>query len=533
MAIIHQKDSRSGLTYAYESVSFWDKEKHQSRCHRKLLGRVNEAGEIVPTDGRNRHDEGFLKKTRRRGPIPMTRIQRSSYGATWLLDRIGEKTGVVSDLRSCFPEDYRKLLSIAYYLILGGERAMMYFPYWSSCHIHPFGSDISSQDCSRLFSSISEEQIRSFFRFQARRRIESEYWAYDSTSISSYSETLRQVKYGKNKESDELPQLNLLLLYGEQSGLPFYYRKLSGNIPDVKTVNMLVKELDILGYGKVKFVMDRGFYSKANIDRLYENHHKFIVAVSTSLSFVERRVDEVQESIREYGSHDEKFDLGVSSKTIEWRCAATPSAGMEDIHCRHRMYLHIFYSVQKAADEELELNARLDSLKAELISGKRMDAHEKAYEEFFDIHATPRRGICVKVKENAVRKAKARNGFFALVSNEVKNPVEALSIYRGKDVVEKAFGNLKERLNCRRVLSSSEASLNGKLFVEFVALIYLSYIHTEMQKKNLYKNYTLEQLLLELESIESYCEPGRRPIVGEVLEKQKGIYEAMEVMPPS
>ena len=33
MGIIHQKDKRSGITYAYESVSYWDKEKHQSRAH--------------------------------------------------------------------------------------------------------------------------------------------------------------------------------------------------------------------------------------------------------------------------------------------------------------------------------------------------------------------------------------------------------------------------------------------------------------------------------------------------------------------
>lgn len=46
-----------------------------------------------------------------------------------------------------------------------------------------------------------------------------------------------------NRESDRLPQINLLLLFDEKSGLPFYYRKLSGNIPDVKTVSALVKEL--------------------------------------------------------------------------------------------------------------------------------------------------------------------------------------------------------------------------------------------------------------------------------------------------
>lgn len=40
----------------------------------------------------------------------------------------------------------------------------------------------------------------------------------------------------------------------------------------------------------------------------------------------------------------------------------------------------------------------------------------------------------------------ARNyGYFALLSNEVQDLFEALSLYRSKDIVEKGFGNLKER----------------------------------------------------------------------------------------
>ena len=39
-----------------------------------------------------------------------------------------------------------------------------------------------------------------------------------------------------------------------------------------------------------------------------------------------------------------------------------------------------------------------------------------------------------------------RYGFFVLISNEVKHPVTALSLYRMRDVVEKASWNVKERL---------------------------------------------------------------------------------------
>lgn len=82
-----------------------------------------------------------------------------------------------------------------------------------------------------------------------------------------------------------------------------------------------------------------------------------------------------------------------------------------------------------------------------------------------------------------------------MLSNEIKDPIEALDVYRKKDLIEKAFGNLKERLNFRRMEVSPERSLDGKLFVEFVALIYLSHIKKVMQEKKLFQRYTMQGLL--------------------------------------
>jgi len=53
MAIIYQYDKRSNITYAYESHSYWDKEKKMSRAKRTLIGRLDpKTREIIPTDGR-------------------------------------------------------------------------------------------------------------------------------------------------------------------------------------------------------------------------------------------------------------------------------------------------------------------------------------------------------------------------------------------------------------------------------------------------------------------------------------------------
>jgi len=100
VAIVHQKDKRSGITYAYQSVSYWDREKKQSRARRTLIGRVDpQTGEIVPTDGRNRKKQDGTALAKRGSKPVVETAHRSFYGATYLLDAIGEKLGLVQDLR--------------------------------------------------------------------------------------------------------------------------------------------------------------------------------------------------------------------------------------------------------------------------------------------------------------------------------------------------------------------------------------------------------------------------------------------------
>ena len=63
VAIVYQTDKRSGITYAYESISLWDKEKQQSRVKRRLIGRVDKiTGEIVPTDGETGKSDASLSE---------------------------------------------------------------------------------------------------------------------------------------------------------------------------------------------------------------------------------------------------------------------------------------------------------------------------------------------------------------------------------------------------------------------------------------------------------------------------------------
>lgn len=363
--------------------------------------------------------------------------------------------------------------------------------------------------------------------------METEFLAYDTTSISSYSKILKQVKYGNNKNQEPLPQIKLALLYGEQSRLPVYYRKMPGNIGDVTTIRKMLVDIDFLRLSKVKLVMDRGFYSETNINALYQRHYKYLIAVRTSLKFVQENLDEVRDTMRTRSCYSSKHRLNYYSRMITWNYTETKKRSGVVQPSPKRMYLHLFFSDQKAVDDKLEFNDMLDQLERELYSGARVPEHEKLYNRYYDIKETPVRGVTLVPKQDVIDKTEKNYGYFALISNEIKDPLEALEIYRAKDVIEKAFGNLKERLNMRRTSVSSEENLDGKLFVQFVALIYLSYIDKAMRDNNLFKDYTMQELLDELDVIERFEQPGHKHHTGEITKKQMELYKCLSVAVPT
>ena len=119
------------------------------------------------------------------------------------------------------------------------------------------------------------------------------------------------------------------------------------------------------------------------------------------------------------------------------------------------------------------------------------------------------------------------------MTNGIKDPVETLRISRLKDLIEKSFGNLKERFSMRRMSVASEEDFEGKLFVQFIALQMVSYIKKQMDENGLFSNYTIQSLLDELDTIEYYQQPGKAHHLSEVTTKQCELYKLIGVDAPT
>lgn len=168
MATIQHFDKRSGITFVYESISYWDKEKQQPRFKKTLIGKIDkETGNMIPTDGRGkRRNQTDSVAKPKQGPVPIETMNCRFYGATYLFDQICDKLGITADLKFCFPETFKQILSAAYYMILEDHSPLSRFECWNDIHKHPYAKNITSQRSSELFSSITEEQKNKYFALQ-------------------------------------------------------------------------------------------------------------------------------------------------------------------------------------------------------------------------------------------------------------------------------------------------------------------------------------------------------------------------------
>ena len=113
--IVYQTNKKTGITYAYESFSYWDKEKKQPRSKRKYIGRVDsDTGEIVTTRKR-RSDAGEssdsideyiaqLKQTVREQRNQITLLNKELEALTRKYEKAVKLIGNIASLSTAFEE---------------------------------------------------------------------------------------------------------------------------------------------------------------------------------------------------------------------------------------------------------------------------------------------------------------------------------------------------------------------------------------------------------------------------------------------
>ena len=203
MALTGQTDRRTGT--ACEAEARWDPERKQSRYgRRRLVGHAGpRTGEVVPN-----------RPTRASAPSPGPR--RESCGACALPGAAAGESGVAAALGRALPHGSDQVPSLAHHVVCEGSAPLSRFPRYAATHATPHGAPIASQRSSELLASIGEAERDALCDSLARRHGEGDRLFYDTTSISSRSEALAQVRRGRDEDRVPLPQTSLAMPVGSR-----------------------------------------------------------------------------------------------------------------------------------------------------------------------------------------------------------------------------------------------------------------------------------------------------------------------------
>ena len=310
--------------------------------------------------------------------------------------------------------------------------------------------------------------------------------AYDSTTISTYSQNQHEARCGFNKEGDGLNAVKLLTLYSVKDEEPIAYAKQPGNVPDVICIDNAIEQFKCLGIDRPLVTTDTGYCSERNLCELCRRNMKFLTLVDTDTKMARAAVDALRKELESMAAAFPS-DLRISGASMtvmhefsfRRKRSRNGIAAGEAVKFSRRLYLYAFKSGDLKEKHELAFRQRLVELKKQVEEGV-TDFTEVAKERIEKYLVCPRAGrggvLRVSFNEEACAKAREYLGYFVLVSNAPLDVFEALEDYRMRERIEELFQAEKENIDGRRPRIWYPDALRGRMFVQFVALCYRCFI---------------------------------------------------------
>ena len=501
-----------------------------------LYASMEERGKLIFPEGWDLSEIDKLASNRKQGRVAhegedLNRL----YGDIWLLERIAESTGLRKDLTSVFDgnaEMVNDILTLAYYPIVTGNNYSR-VARWQRIVKTPSRSELYPAMITRLSQSITEQHRMDLFRLRAQRLGKDELCAVDSTSRSAYGSSLADIHWGRNKEHLPLEQTTSLVVYSLTTHMPVYYREFPGNIPDSRSVETLLTEVEHAGFPRVVFITDRGYESIQNMERYILRGQPMIMSVSVHQDLVLKR-------ILEFGVIDgrpEGMDIDVKTRVYykQYDIDYKVKGNGDTVHEADRMRLNLYFNAVRRGEDLSALDASIEAQRQALqeIKDKGLalddDATVKRNYNWFIVkyNEQDRTVLSFSINEKKVSKARRAAGFFANITLGLdKTPMEAMRDYKIRDEQEKYFRQMKSQLCFDRQRCWSEEGKNGMLFILFVSMILASQVK-HVWKTRLEKQFaTSLDVLDEMRAIRCIEHKGRKSSITPFVGAQLDICEA-------
>lgn len=453
-----------GRYYLYEVSSKWNKEKKRAqKITGKILGRITE-------------DRGFTPSGK-----PILQLKELSTKSSGMGPFV---ESVIRDVLPALKKHFRgeaesifcaSLMRLAHQSPL--KNMELHFKQDFLSEVFPNVS-LSDKKMTALLKNIGEdrEKINAFFREFAKP---GEYILMDMTAIHSKSKEMSLNHPGYSSSGNFDPQANLLLLFSQTLHEPVYYRLLPGNIRDVKSVKLSLKEA---GINDAVFIADKGFYSANNIAELENAELQYVIPLKRNHALIDYKPlkKKGKKGLAHHFKYQERYIFCSISKNIEGKT------------------LYIFLDDRLRLEEEQSYLNRIDVQKEDKLTIK--EFHKKAH----------------------------TFGTFSILTNlSEKTPLEIYEIYKSRMEVETAFDAFKNTLQADRTYMQNDQSLEGWMFINYLSLLAYWRILKLLVSKELLSKVSIKDLLIHLSYIRKIRINGEWHLA-EITDKTKKLFARLD-----
>lgn len=497
-----KKGDATYVEFEYDRI--YDPKRQYTTVKRSTIGKLSKADPIMMQPNQN-----FLKYfPDAEFPEEKNRTYRSSclrVGSSIVIRKIMKDYGIPEMLGQYFEEkDLGLLLDFAAYSIISENNAAQYYPDYA--YNHPLFTEgmriYSDSKVSAFLQSITREQSIGFLNSwnEERDHREKIYLSYDSTNKNCQAGDIEMVEYGNAKVDQGAPIFNYAIAYDTHNKEPLFYETYPGSINDVSQLQFMLDKAMGYGYKKIGFILDRGYFSKGNIEYMDKCGYSFVIMVKGMSSMVNQLVLKNKGTFENKRTHNIS-DYRVSGMTVKKKLYVTDEKDR---------YFHIYHSPSKENAEREAIETRIEQMN-KFLKRHSNKAREfgLGFERYFELYYDEEKKTFLFPMEKAsiIENEIDLCGYFCLITSEKMTVKEALNLYKSRDASEKLFRGDKSYLGNKSLRVYSDESASAKIFVEFIALIVRCKIYTCLkdEMKNLDKrpNYmTVPAALKELEKIE-------------------------------
>ena len=503
--ITYQKHRNTTYVY-FEYARIYHKDKSYNVPRRDAIGKLaaNDRSLMFPNQKYYKHFPDELPPTE---DTAEDRSKCLQCGGFMVIQKVIEDYHLEEMIAHYLGRDTGLFLDLAAYSILTEDNAGQYYPMYAYNHplFTPGMHIYSDSKVSSLLNSIGDNQAVGFLNEWNAGRNHSEkiYISYDATNKNCQSGDIDMVEFGKAKDNPDKPIFNCAIAYDCTNREPLFYEDYPGSIVDVTQLQYTLDKAKAYGYENVGFILDRGYFSKANIRYMDILGYHFVIMAKGSSLFLRAAIERVIGTFENNrANYIRKFRVyGITVKSPLFDDDST------------ERYFHIYYSEKRGFSERERLEDLIQRYERVLQKLIGKAAPEKTpIDRYFSL-IKDENGILTGFSEKGdeIEKEKRKCGYFSIITSEKMTSEEAITLYKSRDSSEKLFRADKSYLGDSSIRVHGNESAEAKIFVEFVALIIRSKIYTLLKDAaanlDTHPNYmSVPAALKELEKIEMVCQ---------------------------